>query len=269
MLWLIVGGYLVAALLVFWQQRRFIYFPPALPAHEVERLAKEDLLDPWTNPAGESIGWKRLSPTQPSHGKVMILHGNAGAAIFCGHYADLIQQAATLDVFMLEYPGYVGRPGSPSEQSLYAAAEEAFTLLGTDSPVYLVGESLGTGVAAYLAGRHPEAVTGVMLLAPYNSLVAVGQGQMPIFPVGLMLKDRFPAEKHLRQFHGPVAMLAVTDDRVVPARFGRALHDRYAGPKRLWEVPRGDHEAIWQQTAEWWQEAFGFIRSNLVSHRPP
>ena len=28
MLWLVIGGYLVAALFVYWQQRRFIYFPP-------------------------------------------------------------------------------------------------------------------------------------------------------------------------------------------------------------------------------------------------
>jgi hypothetical protein len=69
-------------------------------------------------------------------------------------------------VFVVEYPGYADRSGKPTERTLEASADEAFRSLTTNSPIYLVGESLGTGVASYLAGRYPDKVAGVALLAP-------------------------------------------------------------------------------------------------------
>src|SRR6185312_8903200 len=143
---------------------------------------------------GAPIGWKRPSPVQPAQGQVLITHGNAGCAFQCAHYVDAIQPIAPLDVYIVEYPGYENRPGSPTEHTLYAAADEALNLLPKNRPIYLVGESLGTGVATYLAGKHPSQIAGAVLLAPYNSLVSVAQAHMMILPVGVLLADRFPSE---------------------------------------------------------------------------
>jgi len=243
-------------------QRRLIYFPPPYNPAEVEQYAASQNLTRWTSPSGEPIGWKRLSPTQPSQGQVLITHGNAGCAFQCGHYADVLQRAAALDVYIVEYPGYENRPGSPTEDTLYAAADEALRLLPTTRPIYLVGESLGTGVATYLAGKHPTEIAGVALLAPYNSLVSVGQAHMVILPVSLILRDRYPSEKHLRTYHGPVAMLTGGHDNVVPEKFGRRLYDSYEGPKRLWEFPEGDHGTVMLQPPEVWKQIINFWQSN-------
>ena len=145
---------------------------------------------------------KRLSPKQPAEGRVLLVYGNGSCATGCAHYVDVIQEVAAFDVFILEYPGYADRPGSPSQKSLLRSANEAFQLLATNGPVYLVGESLGTGVAAYLAGKYPDKITGVVLLAPYNRLTDVAQEHMPLLPVHLMLVDRFPSEDYLRNYHG-------------------------------------------------------------------
>jgi len=242
-------------------QRRMIYFPPSVPPTEVEQYAASQNLTRWTDSHGAAIGWKRLSPTQPAQGQVLITHGNAGCAFQCGHYADAIQQVAPLDVYIVEYPGYENRPGKPSERSLYASADEAFDLLPTNQPTYLVGESLGTGVATYLAGKHPNQIAGAVLLAPYNSLVSVGQAHMVIFPVGLILADRFPSEKHLRTYHGPVAMLVGGHDTVVPERFGRRLYHAYQGPKRLWEFPEGNHGTVMLQPPAIWKQILEFLQT--------
>jgi pimeloyl-ACP methyl ester carboxylesterase len=243
-------------------QRRLIYFPPKPPPDEVARYAASQNLERWTTPSGEPIGWKRLSPIQPAEGQVLITHGNSGCAFQCGHYADMIQQAAPLDVFIVEYPGYENRPGSPSEHGLYRAADEGLQLINTNRPIYAVGESLGTGVAAYLAGTHPDKIAGAVLLAPYNSLVSVGQSHMVILPVALMLVDRFPAEKYLRTYHGPVAMLVGGRDNVIPERFGRRLYDAYNGPKRLWEFPEGNHGTVMMQPPEIWKQIIDFWQAN-------
>jgi pimeloyl-ACP methyl ester carboxylesterase len=245
-------------------QRKLIYFPPPCNEADVERYAVSQKLERWKSPSGEPIGWKRLSPVQPAEGQVLVMHGNAGCAFQCGHYADVIQQAAPLDVFIVEYPGYENRPGSPSEVALDSAAEETFALLATNRPIYLLGESLGTGVATYLAGKHPNEVSGVVLLAPYNHLSAVAQAHFRILPVALLLRDRFPSDQYLRSYHGPVAMLVGGQDNVVPERFGQRLYDSYNGPKRLWVFPEGNHGTVMLQPAETWLQIISFLRSHQL-----
>jgi pimeloyl-ACP methyl ester carboxylesterase len=167
-----------------------------------------------------------------------------------------------MDVCLVEYPGYADRPGAPSERTLDESADEAFRSLATNGPVYLVGESLGTGVACWLAGKHPDKIAGVVLLAPYNSLTDVAQEHMPLLPVHLLLVDRFPAAKYLRNYTGPIAVLVAEGDQVVPERFGRRLYDGYSGQKRLWEFPEGDHGTVMEQPPEIWKQIFDFLQAN-------
>jgi pimeloyl-ACP methyl ester carboxylesterase len=229
---------------------------------QVDEFAKGEGLERWKDLCGKTIGWKRASPVQPAKGQILVTHGNAGCAFQCGHYSDAIQAVAPFDVYILEYPGYADRPGAPSERTLYQAADEGFQLLATNGSVYVVGESLGNGVAAYLAGKHPDKVAGVALLAPYNRLAAVAQAHMPIFPVRLLLVDRFPAEVYLRNYHGPVAVLVGGQDEVIPQKFGRRLYDAYSGPKRLWQFPAADHGTVMLQPPEIWSQIVAFWRTD-------
>jgi len=201
-----------------------------------------------------------MSPIRPSLGQVLITHGNAGCAVERNEYTIAIRQAAALDMFILEYPGYGDRPGSPSEHSLFAAADEAFHLLATNGPVYLLGESLGTGVAAHLAGTFTTNVAGMMLITPYNKLTDVAQYHMPVVPVPWLLRDRFPSEDSLRRYHGPMVMLLTTRDEVVPYKFGRRLYDAYAGPKLLRESNDSEHNTIYDQGPEFWKQVIEFWR---------
>lgn len=261
-LWPCLAFCLIACLGCASFQRQLIYFPPVFDSATTDHLGHAAQLDRWSVPSGQAIGWKRPSPSQPAAGQVLILHGNAGCAVQYGRYADIIQQAAPLDVFIVEYPGYADRPGKPTERTLEQSADEAFQMLAPGGPAYLVGESLGTGVACCLAGTHSNRISGVALLAPYSSLTDVARYHAPIIPVSLILCDRFPAHEYLRNYHGPVAMLVGGDDQVVPAKFGRRLYDDYAGPKRLWEFPQCDHGTLMEQPLEVWQQIIGFWEAN-------
>jgi pimeloyl-ACP methyl ester carboxylesterase len=209
---------------------------------------------------------KRLASQQPAAGQVLITYGNGSWTVGCAHYVDDIQSRAAFDVFILEYPGYADRAGSPSQKSIFRAADEALRLLGTNQPVYLVGESLGSGVAAYLAGTHPDRIAGIILLSPYNRLTSVAQDHMPLLPVWLLLVDRFPSEDYLRNYHGPVGIMVDGRDEVVPEEFGLRLYDRYAGPKRLWSFPDGDHISIMEPPEKFWGEVLDFWRTNNRTH---
>jgi uncharacterized protein len=256
-----IGLYLLVCAGCATFQRRLIYFPPVYTSERVDQFAQSAKLERWKNPSGQAIGMKRPSPKQPAAGQVLIVYGNGSCATGCAHYADAIQGVTAFDVYIMEYPGYADRPGSPSQRSLFRAADEAFQLLPTNGPVYLVGESLGTGVAAYLAGKYPDKIAGVVLLAPYNRLTDVAQEHMPLLPVHLMLVDRFPSEDYLRNYHGPIAMLVAGADLVIPEKFGRRLYTGYAGPKRFWEFPNGNHGTVMVQPPEVWKQIVTFLQT--------
>ena len=250
--------YLAVCVVMGFSQRAFIYHPRVFMREQVDRRAQATRLERWTNSAGEFIGFKRPSPKQPADGAVLITYGNGSTATGCDHYADDIQQVAAFDVFILEYPGYEDRPGKPTQASLFTAAVEAFQLLPTNKPIYLVGESLGTGVASYLAGTYPDKVAGIFLISPFNNLADVAQNHFPFLPVWPLVVDRFPSEKYLRDYHGKVGISVDGKDDIVPEKFGLKLYNNYNGPKKLWEFPDGEHCQIMQPQTQFWKTVVDF-----------
>jgi pimeloyl-ACP methyl ester carboxylesterase len=244
-------------------QRRLIYYPSVFSREQVDQMAVDAELKRWTNSTGDFIGLRRPSPTQPAIGSVLIMYGNGSTAIGAAHrYVDELQNAGAFDVFILEYPGYEDRPGSPSQKSLFNAADEAFRLLPEDRPIYVVGESLGTGVASYLAGTYSNKIAGAILISPFNSLTDVAQYHFPLLPVRWFLADRFPSEKYLRNYRGKLGVTLDDQDTVVPKKFSLRLYDGYVGPKKIWEFPDGDHCQIAEPPSEFWREVLEFWRSD-------
>lgn len=241
-------------------QRSLIYHPKVFASAQVDEMARKANLERWTNSAGQFIGFKRLSPKQPSDGTALVTYGNAGTATGSTHYANDIQHTASLDVYILEYPGYEDRPGKPTQKNLFNAASDAFQMLPTNQPVYLVGESLGSGVASYLVGTFSNKVSGVLLISPYNRLTSVAQYQYPWLPVWFLMVDRFPSEKYLRNYHGKLGITVDGKDDVVPEKFGRRLYENYSGAKKLWEFPDGNHCQITTSQADFWKEVVAFWR---------
>jgi hypothetical protein len=191
---------------------------------------------------------------------VLITHGNGGCAIDRADFAEPLRVLAGMNIFILEYPGFGDRAGVPSEGSLFKAAEDAFQSLPRTAPIYLLGESLGTGVAAHLAGTQSNEVSGVLLFAPYNSLVDVAQHHVRILPARWLMHDYFESEKYFQHYHGPLAIFVGGKDAVVPQKFGRRLFKSFDGPKRLWEIPEAGHNTIHAHSGELWSEVIAFWR---------
>lgn len=254
-----VGTYVIFAIGLTLFQRRLIYHPFNAPSSLLDAIAKSDGFQRWQNSQGTNIGWQRLSTNRLSAGQVLITHGNAGRALDRVDYANGLQRTRSFDVFILEYPGFGDRAGSPSQDSIFAAATEAIGLLEPRGKIFLIGESLGTGVATYLASTHTQSVAGLLLITPYNNLTAVAQHHNPVFPIKWMLWDRFPSDEFLRRYDGPVGFLLAGRDEVVPDQFGQALYDGYLGPKKLWQDGQSGHNDIYLRlSAEWWQEVVAF-----------
>ena len=128
-------------------------------------------------------------------------------------------------VYMLAYRGYAGSSGSPSETANVADARLAYGALveeGVDpASIIIYGESLGTGVAVRLATERPAA--GLILDAPYTSIVEIAARAYFYLPVRYLLKDRYETRKYIAQVHMPLLILHGERDAVIPVGNGREL----------------------------------------------
>jgi len=218
---------------------------------------------PWKNPAGEIIGWEIMADTN-SIGTVLVFQGNSGCAVWSGDFTRPIHSGANVNVFILEYPGYGARPGSPGRAAFDAAAEEAFQLLPKNLPRYVVSLSLGTGVAGDIAKNHPSEIAGMAMFAPYHNLASVAQHRMWYLPAYFFLLDRFDPEECLKNYHGPIKFVVAGEDEIIGDASGLRLANTYQGPKDLQIFPYAQHGDVAFQTSDWWHKVFSFWQKNAL-----
>jgi pimeloyl-ACP methyl ester carboxylesterase len=266
LLWIFLAllGALGAVLLVAWlMQRRLLYFPERTDRRRAEERARRLGLEPWVD-GDEILGWRAPHPSAAARGRLVVLHGNAGSALDRTYFVDAFRDAAPgrpLDVHLVEYPGYGPRGGAPAEESLVAAARRAIALARRDGPgpVLVAGESLGGAVAVLAAAAEPSAVDGLLLVTPLASVPAVARRHYPGIPEAFY-RDAYRADLALPRYGGPVAFLVAGEDEVVFPDLCRALHDRYPGPKRIWEDPRAGHNSVrWSPELPRWREMVEFL----------
>src|SRR5882672_2262267 len=142
-----------------------------------------------------------------------------GNAEETSHMAALAGHFPGWSLLAVNYRGYGGNPGSPSECALFADALAVFDWAAgrpdiDPARIVAIGRSLGSGVAVYLATTRPLA--GVVVVTPYDSLTAVAQRHYPYAPVSLLLKHKFDSIGRAPGISVPVLMLAAQRDNVIP-----------------------------------------------------
>jgi fermentation-respiration switch protein FrsA (DUF1100 family) len=233
--------YAVAAGAMYAAQRRFMYFPDAvhtLPAAAGLASVKEEIL---TTPDGERlVAWYgKARPGQPT---LLYLHGNGGSlALRSETMRKYLDHGRGM--LMLAYRGFSGSTGSPSEVANVADAKLAYeTLLKSGvkpEDIILYGESLGSGVAIQVAKE--KKVGGLILDAPYTSILELAVAQFPWLPVSLLLKDRYESSKYIGDVHVPIFILHGEADEIVPIEMGRRLFKAANEPKEMKTIPGGGH----------------------------
>jgi hypothetical protein len=256
-LWAAGGVLLGVAMLVAiaLMQDRLLYFPSKLPLAEANAAG----LRAWPS-AAEFRGFER-GPEGPARATAIVFHGNAGHAGDRRWYAETLARLG-LRVILAEYPGYGPRDGTLGEPSLVADAAQSIALAHRlhGAPLLVIGESLGAGVGAAAAAREEDKVAGLLLITPWDRLESIAAHHYPWLPVRWLLRDRYDTAANLAWFGRPVLIAIATEDAVVPARFGRALHAALPGPKRLAVVEGAGHND-WpaRLDAAWWQRATEFL----------
>jgi hypothetical protein len=240
-----VAVYALVGAAAYLGQRKLMYFPDRTrvqPAEAGLADVHERVLE---TPDGERvIAWYgKARPGQPT---LLYFHGNGGSlAIRAPRIARFMAEG--WGVYMLTYRGYGGGSGSPTETSNVADARLAYGALVLEgvapNSIIAYGESLGSGVAVRI-GIERE-VAGVILDAPYTSIVDIAAQAYPFLPVRAFLLDRYETTKYIANLKVPLLILHGERDGVVPVAMGRELARLANGPKRLVTFPGGGHSNLY------------------------
>lgn len=228
--------YAVLVAVVYYNQRALLFFP----THHRSSSA----LQPWLADH-RTIGFCREVPNPRA--VWLMMHGNAGQAADRDYV--LPRMADDDSLYVLEYPGYGDREGSPSLDSINQAAAEAYQWLRLKNParpICVLGESIGSGPACALA-REAVPPDKIMLVVPFDTLASVASERFFFLPVRYMLRDPWNNVEALSRYKGPVDIFGASEDEVIPVKHAKALA-RKIPTARFTEIGGGHND--WSDQAE-------------------
>ena len=166
----------------------------------------------------------------------------------------------------LNYRGYGNSQGEPSERSLLADALELYDWISSQPGVHaqrvaVIGRSLGTGIAAYVASQRPAAAA--VLITPYDSIVEIARRRFPCCAAQLLLKHRFDALRFASLAKAPALVLLAEHDSVIPTHHAMRLVDSWAGPKQVATVAATDHCDVQAHPGSW-QAIAAFLKQQFA-----
>lgn len=197
-------------------------------------------------PTAETVieGWWAQNVDASNNLTILYFGGNAEDVLYTAESAKRINARR---MFVTNYRGYGATPGKPSEPALFldavAVYDYAVNQPGVSADkIVVMGRSLGTGVAIYLTTHRP--VRSAILITPFDSMTAVGQGHYPYFPVHWLLKHKFNSEALARHGATPALILAAGRDDIIPPAHARRLFDAWMGPKQAQVLDGVGHNDI-------------------------
>lgn len=237
---LIAGLYVLVCGVLFFYQRSLIYFPQPRSDRSASTLISL------------SVGSEIVNVSMRSHSapKAVIYFGGNAEDVSLD-IPDMTNAFPDHAIYALHYPGYGGSSGKPSQQAIFAAALALFEKVHAEySDVTVVGRSLGSGVAVWLASQRP--VTRLVLVTPFNALTDPAENQFPYLPVRWLLRDKFESGRYAPLVTAPTQIIVAENDEIVPRSSSDQLSRQFKkGLVSFAVLPEAGHNTI-QENPRYW-----------------
>lgn len=188
-------------------------------------------------------GWALGDAENPADGDALIL------IYFGGNGEDVVTMLPKLEKFgvaktyAFNYRGYGNSEGKASQELLFDDALAIYDHINAqhsgNARIVIVGRSLGTAVAGYLATQRD--IHGLILLTPLSSAIANGQRMLPFLPIKYLIRHPFDLKTLAKDFTCPVLVLIAEADTIIPPTDSQQTYDAITSPKHLVKLPGVGH----------------------------
>ncbi len=224
--------YLLACLGLYLAQDGLLYHPTAA------------LPDPQSRLQLDSGGVRLNVSAREASGAAAIVYFGGNAEDVAQTLPDYAAAFPDRAIYMLHYRGYGGSAGAPREADLHADALALYRHVRARHPqVSVIGRSLGSGIAVRLAAS--AAVDKLVLITPYDSIERVAQARYPLFPVSLLLRDKYESWRYAPRITAPTRIVIAGRDQLVPPEHAETLAQAFApGVAHILRYPAADHHTV-------------------------
>ena len=224
--------YIAAAAWLYLKQRSLLYFPSPAVETDYEQMTLRN--------GKEQI---HITVTNPGQPHALLYWGGNGEAVAAG--AEVFAKGLPhYSTYLIDYRGYGRSSGVPTESGILSDALLIYdTIKAKHQSVSLFGRSLGTGVACYVASQRPA--DKLVLVTPYDSIENVARDRYPIFPLSLLVKDKYDSLSRVPLIKADTIILIAEHDTVVPKKYAYTLAEAFPkGQVQTHEIKGSHHNDI-------------------------
>lgn len=241
----LIAVYFTQSLMVYMPTRQIVWTPKdmGLDYEELELITEDQIkINAW---------W---IPKQGTAKTLLFCHGNGGNISYRQGYIRVLHYLG-FNLLLFDYRGYGKSEGSPSEQGTYMDGEAVWRYLTGElkiapQNIYIYGESLGGGIASYLAEEKSKegiSIGGLVLGSTFTSIPDRAQELFPFLPVHQLARYRYPNLQRLAHITCPILVFHSPQDEIIPFHHGQTLFAQARSSKAFVEL-RGDHNTGFLQS---------------------
>ena len=240
-LFIIIFTYSIIVVYVYIKQQSLLYIPN-IDNYDDEKLiipVEEIFITNSDNNKLRSIYYQHPSKTKNT---LVMFHGNAGP-IENRFYKINKLSKYNQNILLISWRSYSGNEGTPHEQGLYDDAQSAIKWLQNKDisieDIVIYGESLGTAISIEVSQNKP--FKGIILEAPFTSMIDAAKYHYPYLPVSLMLKDKYLSKDKIHNLISPIFIMHAKGDDIVPFWMGEKMFDLANEPKKKYFIDEDKH----------------------------
>ena len=210
----IITFYIIVGFFLYVFQRKIIYLPTKKIPHSFEKIQLQN----------KKVTLEIIEINPNKDEAIIYCGGNAEAVIY--NAEDFLTNFPSKTFYLLNYRGYGGSSGNPSEKGIYSDVVLLFDKINKNhKKIHVMGRSLGTGVATYLASKR--SIEKMILISPYDSIKSIAQKRFPIYPIFLLLKDKYESIRRVADINAKTIILIAENDKVIPKKHSIRLFNEF------------------------------------------
>ncbi|MBN2768237.1 MAG: alpha/beta hydrolase [Campylobacterales bacterium] len=215
--------YLFFGIYLFIKQRDFIYYNTPLI---VQQFQEETFIN-------NGIKIKSTVLNEGKEDAIIYFGGNAKTVDYNSEI--FTEKFPNHSVYLIKYRGYSGSEGDATEENLYS---DALYIYDKIKPRYkkmtIVGRSLGSGVATFLASQRE--IDKLVLITPFDSVQNVTQDLFSLYPMSIILKDKYDSVGRVKEIHSKTLIIAAQKDQMIQSERTKALVDAFPSSQLIYKI---------------------------------